>query len=134
VCSGVRGKVVDRIEHQFEDGRLYLHVCFRDKTEVSSAFSSRLAIEEAMLTDMSTGNSKPLKEYGSMKGEMIVQTEYVIRIVTPKGTPERNLRLGRQFTPTIDKAIGVAIQRTGAKALRRYVGSCKLDKCFRLHQ
>jgi len=30
-----------------------------------------------------------------MKGETITQTEYVVRIVTPKGTPETNLRLGR---------------------------------------
>lgn len=62
VFSGVRGKVVDRIEHQFEEGRLYLHICFRDKTEVSFTFSSRLVIEEVVLTDMSTGNSKPIKE------------------------------------------------------------------------
>jgi hypothetical protein len=67
-----------------------------------------------------------------MKGETITQTEYVVRIVTLKGTPETNLRLGRQFTPTINKAIAAAIQRAAAKALRRYIGFGKLDKCFRL--
>lgn len=63
VYGGVRGKILDRIEHQVEEGRLYLHVCFRDKTEVNFTLSSRLVIEEAVLTDMSTGNSKPIKEY-----------------------------------------------------------------------
>lgn len=63
VYAGVRGKILERIEHQFEEGRLYLHVCFRDKTEVNFTLSSRLVIEEAVLTDMSTGNSKRIKEY-----------------------------------------------------------------------
>lgn len=34
-----------------------------------------------------------------MKGEAIIQTEYVVRIVTPKGTPEMNLRLGASSRP-----------------------------------
>jgi hypothetical protein len=63
VYTGLRGKVLERIEHQFEEGRLYLHVCFRDKTELNFTLSSRLVIEAAVLTDMSTGNSKPVKEY-----------------------------------------------------------------------
>jgi hypothetical protein len=67
-----------------------------------------------------------------MKSETITQTEYAVRIVTPKGTPETNLRLGHQFTPTINKAIGTAIQQAAKKALRRYVSSGKLDKCFRV--
>jgi hypothetical protein len=68
VYSAVRGKVVDRIEHQFAQDRLYLHICFGDKTEMSFTLSSRLVIEEAVLTDMSTGDSKPIKEYGSYEG------------------------------------------------------------------
>jgi hypothetical protein len=67
-----------------------------------------------------------------MKGETITQTEYLVRIVTPKGAPETNLRLARQFTPTIHKAIAAAIQRAAAKALRRYIGFGKLDKSFRV--
>jgi hypothetical protein len=68
IYSGVRGKVLDRIEHQFAEGRFYLHVCFRDKTELNFTLSSRLVIEEAVLTDMSTGSSKPIKEYVSYEG------------------------------------------------------------------
>jgi hypothetical protein len=68
VYSGVRGKVLDRIEHQFEEGRFYLHLCFRDKTEVNFTLGSQLVVEEAALTDMSKGNSKPIKEYVSYEG------------------------------------------------------------------
>jgi hypothetical protein len=67
-----------------------------------------------------------------MKSKTITHTEYAIRIVTPESTPELNLRLGHQFTPTINKAIGTDIERAAKKALVRYVGSGKLDKCFRV--
>lgn len=46
VYDGIRGKVLDRIEHQFEEGRLYLHVCFRDKTEVNFTLSSRSSLRK----------------------------------------------------------------------------------------
>jgi hypothetical protein len=49
--KGLRGKVVDRVEHGFEEGRLYLHVCFTDKTELCWRISSRLLIEESDLSD-----------------------------------------------------------------------------------
>jgi hypothetical protein len=68
VYAGVRGKVVDRIEHQFEEGRLYVHVCFRDKTEINFTLGSRLVIEEAGLADVSSGDAKPIKEYVSYEG------------------------------------------------------------------
>ena len=32
---GVRGKVVDWVEHRFEDGTLYIHVRFKDRTELT---------------------------------------------------------------------------------------------------
>jgi hypothetical protein len=63
VYTALRGKVLESIEQQFEEGRLYLHVCFRDKREVNFTLSSRLVIEAAVLTDVSTGSSKPIKEY-----------------------------------------------------------------------
>jgi hypothetical protein len=69
-----------------------------------------------------------------MKSETIIQAEYVVRIVTPKNTPETNLRLGRQFTPTVDKAISAAIHQAAKKALRRHIVSSRLDKCFRLER
>jgi hypothetical protein len=67
-----------------------------------------------------------------MKSEKIIRAEYVVRIVTPKDTPEMNLRRGRQFTPAINRAIGEAIQRTAGRVLRRYISAGKLDKSFRL--
>jgi len=60
---GVRGKVVDFIEHQFEEGMLFIHVRFTDKTEVSFTLGCRLYIKEADLSDISTGDYKLLKEY-----------------------------------------------------------------------
>jgi hypothetical protein len=60
---GVRGKVVNFIEHQFEEGMLFIHVRFMDKTEVSFTLGCRLYIKEADLSDISTGDYKLLKEY-----------------------------------------------------------------------
>ena len=60
---GVGGKVVDFIEHQFEEGLLYIHVRFTDKTEVSFTLGSRLHIKKADLSDISTGNYKLIKQY-----------------------------------------------------------------------
>lgn len=59
----VRGKVVDFIDHQFEEGMLFIHVRFMDKTEVSFTLACRLYIKEADLSDISTGDYKLLKEY-----------------------------------------------------------------------
>jgi len=67
-----------------------------------------------------------------MKGETITQTEYVVRIVTPKSAPETNRRLGHEFTPTINRAIGRAIQKAAASALAHYIRSGRLDNSFRL--
>jgi len=60
---GVRGKVVDFIDHQFEEGMLFIHVRFTDKTEVSFTLGCRLYIKEADLSDISTGDYKLLTEY-----------------------------------------------------------------------
>ena len=59
----LRGKIVDRVEHDFEEGRLYLHVCFTDNTELCWRVTSRLTIEERDLIDWSSGDSKPLKVF-----------------------------------------------------------------------
>lgn len=59
----LRGKIVDRVEHDFEEGRLYLHVCFTDKTELCWRVASRVTIEEGDLSDWSSGDSKQLKVF-----------------------------------------------------------------------
>jgi len=57
---GVRGKVVDWVEHAFEDEVLYLHVRFSDNTELCWRIGTSLVIEEADLSDCKTGNFKQL--------------------------------------------------------------------------
>jgi hypothetical protein len=59
----VRGKVVDWVEHEFEEGTLYIHVRFQDRTELTYTLGCRLFIEEAVLGDLSTGNFKTIREF-----------------------------------------------------------------------
>lgn len=60
---GVKGKIVDWIAHKFEEGRLYIHIRFRDKTEVTFTLGSSLQIRAADLSDISTGDFKLIREY-----------------------------------------------------------------------
>lgn len=64
-----------------------------------------------------------LRKIGPVKEETIVQTTYMVTIVAAKGTPERNLWIGRHFTPTINRAIDAAIQKAAAKALLTMSGA-----------
>jgi len=57
---GVRGEVVDWVDHAFEDGVLYLQVRFTDKTELCWRIGASLVIEEANLSDRKTGSFKQL--------------------------------------------------------------------------
>ena len=44
---GVHGKVVDWVEHKFEEGLLYIDVRFTDKTALSWTFATAIVIREA---------------------------------------------------------------------------------------
>ena len=57
---GVHGKVVDWVDHAFEEDLLYLHVRFTDKTELCWRIGTSLVMEEADLSDWKTGNFKQL--------------------------------------------------------------------------
>jgi hypothetical protein len=57
---GLRGKVVDWVEHTFEDGRLYLNVRFTDHTELCWQITTSLMIEQGDLSDWKSGNFKQL--------------------------------------------------------------------------
>lgn len=46
---GLRGKVVDWVEHTFEEGRLYINVRFTDHTELCWLITTRLTIEQGDL-------------------------------------------------------------------------------------
>jgi len=60
---GVKGKIVDWIEYQFEEEMLYIHIRFVDQTEVAFTLGSRLKIIEADLTDWKTGDGVIKRTY-----------------------------------------------------------------------
>jgi hypothetical protein len=64
---GVHGKVVDWVDHAFEEDALYLHVRFTDKTELSWRIGRSLAIEKADLSDWKTGNFQQLAVFAQNK-------------------------------------------------------------------
>lgn len=57
---GLRGKVVNWVEHTFEDGRLYLNVRFTDRTELCWQITTSLTIEQGDLSDWKSGDFKQL--------------------------------------------------------------------------
>ena len=61
--QGLRGKIVDHVEHALEDGLLFLHVHFTDHTELCWEISSRLTIARADLQDWATGDLKRLRTF-----------------------------------------------------------------------
>jgi len=60
---GVHGKVVDWADHRFEEGILYIHVRFADRTELCWRIVSSTVIEEADLSDWKTGNFRQLRVF-----------------------------------------------------------------------
>jgi hypothetical protein len=60
---GVRGKIVEWVEHTFEDGLLYINVRFADKTELCWQISARMTIEEADLADWTSGDCKQVRVF-----------------------------------------------------------------------
>jgi hypothetical protein len=59
----LQGKVVDSVEHRFEEGVLYIHVRFTDKTEITWRITTRMTLEEADLADWTSGDFKQLRVY-----------------------------------------------------------------------
>lgn len=59
----LQGKVVEWVEHRFEESVLYIHVRFKDKTELCWRISTRMTIEEADLADWTTGDFKQLRVF-----------------------------------------------------------------------
>jgi hypothetical protein len=73
---GVCGKVVDWVDHAFEDDVLYLHVRFKDKTELCWRIGTALVIEEADLSDWKTGNFKQLAIFAGGEVDPDLRIEY----------------------------------------------------------
>jgi len=63
VYRGLRGKIIEQVQHEFEEGILFLHVRFTDKTELCWQIAARMTIEKADLADWKTGDYKPLKVF-----------------------------------------------------------------------
>jgi hypothetical protein len=59
----LHGKVVDWVEHKFEEGLLYLHVRFTDKTELCWRIATRMTIEEGDLSDWKSGDFEQLRVF-----------------------------------------------------------------------
>jgi hypothetical protein len=58
---GVHRKVVDRVEHKFEEGLLFIDIRFVDRRHSVGASAQRPVIQEAHLSDWKTGDFKLLK-------------------------------------------------------------------------
>lgn len=58
--GGLKGKVIDRVEHEFEEGLLYIHIHFVDKTELCWRITTRMIIERGDLGDWTSGDFKQL--------------------------------------------------------------------------
>jgi len=66
---GAQGKVVDWVEHKFEQGILFIDIQFVDKTAVSWSICSAIMIKEAHLADWKTGDLKLLKRFVQNKSD-----------------------------------------------------------------
>lgn len=60
---GIQGKVVESVEHIFEEGLLYIHIRFADKTELCWRVSARMTIEEADLADWTSGDCRKVRVF-----------------------------------------------------------------------
>jgi hypothetical protein len=60
---GLRGKVVEWVEHKFEEGLLYIHVRFVDKTELCWRIATRMTIEEGDLSDWKSSDFKQIRVF-----------------------------------------------------------------------
>ena len=59
----LKGKVVDWVEHEFEEGLLFIHIRFVDKTELCWRIATRMTIEQADVADCASGDFKQLRVF-----------------------------------------------------------------------
>lgn len=60
---GLKGKVIDSVEHEFEEGLLYVHIRFADATELCWRVAARMTIEQGDLADWTSGDFKQLRVF-----------------------------------------------------------------------
>jgi hypothetical protein len=67
--ADAHGKVVDWVEHKFEEGILFIDVQFVDKTALSWSIGAAIMIKEAHLADWKTGDIRLLKRFVQNESE-----------------------------------------------------------------
>jgi hypothetical protein len=65
----IRGKKVDWVSHNFEEGFLYVGIRFTDGTYFSLQFSPSIVTDGIEFSDMSSGDDKILKTYYRRRDE-----------------------------------------------------------------
>jgi hypothetical protein len=60
---GIKGKVVHWADHAFEEGILYVRIRFTDNTELCWRITSSTLLEEADLSDWTTGNFRQIRVF-----------------------------------------------------------------------
>jgi hypothetical protein len=58
-----RNGICEWVEHRFEEGLLYIHVRFADKTELCWRITTRMTIEEGDLSDWKSGDFEQLRVF-----------------------------------------------------------------------
>ena len=66
---GAHGRVVDWVEHKFEQGILFIDIQFVDKAALSWSIGAAIVIQEARLADWKTGDLKLLKRFVQNKSD-----------------------------------------------------------------
>jgi hypothetical protein len=59
----IHGKIVDWVDHSFEEGSLFVSIRFTDKTYFSLQFSPTILTDSIDLSDISSGNLRLIREY-----------------------------------------------------------------------
>jgi hypothetical protein len=59
----IHGKIVDWVDHSFEEGSLFVSIRFTDKTDFSLRFIPTILTDSIDLSDIRTGNLRMIREY-----------------------------------------------------------------------
>lgn len=70
---GLHGKVVDWVEHKFEEGLLYLHIRFTDRTELCWRIATRMTIGEGDLSDWNSGDFEQARVFVRNEREPVIR-------------------------------------------------------------
>jgi len=86
---GLRGKVVNWVEHKFEEGLLYIHVRFADKTELCWRIATRMTFEEGDLSDWKRTGQEHLTHRNIARANDCLQDEPDRQVTLDADPPRR---------------------------------------------